>query len=235
MGTKADDPDFKARGAAFEQALQQLGWIQGRNVRIDYRFAGGNAATSRKQAEELVALAPDVIMSTGSFSTGQLLRATRTVPIVFLIVPDPVGSGFVESLSRPGGNATGFMSTARPSSDPAGHQNLARKRCGRAYSDPPWRLGPLPGTKMLGRKGCRRGGSEPTAAPGRGAAAGVGTEGRPPFGPVTVERPVPRGVGALSSPSPAMKNNPSRGPEIRCVAVLGLFRRPSSPITTFFH
>src|SRR5450631_69523 len=110
MGTKADDPDFKARGAAFEQALQQLGWIQGRNVRIDYRFAGGDAATSRKQAEELVALAPDVIMSTGSFSTGQLLRATHTVPIVFSIVPDPVGSGFVESLSRPGGNATGFMS-----------------------------------------------------------------------------------------------------------------------------
>jgi putative tryptophan/tyrosine transport system substrate-binding protein len=108
-GTKADDPDTKARGAAFEQALQQLGWIQGRNVRIDYRFAGGDAATSRKQAEELVALAPDVIMSTGSFSTGQLLRATHTVPIVFSIVPDPVGSGFVESLSRPGGNATGFM------------------------------------------------------------------------------------------------------------------------------
>ena len=82
---------------------------QGRNVRIDYRFAGGDAATSRKQAEELVALAPDVIVSTGSFSTGQLLRATRTVPVVFAIVPDPVGSGFVDSLSQPGGNATGFM------------------------------------------------------------------------------------------------------------------------------
>jgi putative tryptophan/tyrosine transport system substrate-binding protein len=108
-GTKADDPDTKARFAAFEQALQQLGWTQGRNVRIDYRFAGGDAATSRKQAEELVALAPDVIVSTGSFSTGALLRATRTVPIVFAIVPDPVGSGFVDSLSQPGGNATGFM------------------------------------------------------------------------------------------------------------------------------
>jgi ABC-type uncharacterized transport system substrate-binding protein len=104
-GSSADDPESKARDAAFEQ----LGWTQGRNVRIDYRFAGGDAATSRKQAEELVALAPDVIVSTGSFSTGQILRATHTVPIIFVIVPDPVGSGFVDSLSQPGGNATGFM------------------------------------------------------------------------------------------------------------------------------
>ena len=108
-GTKADDPDNKARLTAFEQALQQLGWTQGRDVRIDYRFSEGDASTSRKQAEELVALAPDVIVSGGSFSTGQILRATRTVPIVFAIVPDPVGSGFVDSLSHPGGNATGFM------------------------------------------------------------------------------------------------------------------------------
>ena len=108
-GTRAEDADNKARIAAFEQALQQLGWTQGRNVRIDYRFAGGDAATSRKQAEELVALAPDVIVSSGSFSTGQLLRATHTVPVVFAIVPDPVGSGFVDSLAQPGGNATGFM------------------------------------------------------------------------------------------------------------------------------
>jgi len=108
-GTKADDPANKARNAAFEQALGQLGWTQGRNVRIDYRFAGGDAATSRKQAEELVALGADVIVSGGSFSTGQVLRANRTVPIVFTIVPDPVGSGFVDSLSHPGGNATGFM------------------------------------------------------------------------------------------------------------------------------
>ena len=109
QGQSAEDPESKARRAAFEQALQQLGWIQGRNVRIDYRFAGGDAATSRKQAEELVALAPDVIVSTGSFSTGQLLRATHAVPIVFAIVPDPVGSGYVDSLAQPGGNATGFM------------------------------------------------------------------------------------------------------------------------------
>jgi len=109
QGTTAEDPESKARRAAFEQTFQQLGWTQGRNIRIDYRFAGGDAATIRKQAEELVALAPDVIVSTGSFSTGALLRATRTVPVVFAIVPDPVGSGFVDSLSQPGGNATGFM------------------------------------------------------------------------------------------------------------------------------
>jgi putative ABC transport system substrate-binding protein len=108
-GTRADDPNNQARVAAFEQALQQLGWIQGRNVWIDYRFSRGDAVTSRKQAEELVALAPDVIVSGGSFSTGTLLQVTHTVPVVFTIVPDPVGSGFVDSLSQPGGNATGFM------------------------------------------------------------------------------------------------------------------------------
>ena len=108
-GTRAEDAQNKDRDAAFEQGLQQLGWMPGRNVRIDYRFSGGDAATSRKQAEELVALAPDVIVSTGSFSTESILQATHTVPIVFAIVPDPVGSGFVDSLSQPGGNATGFM------------------------------------------------------------------------------------------------------------------------------
>ena len=108
-GTRADDLEFKARRAAFEQALQQLGWTQGRDVRIDYRSAGGDAATSRKQAEELIVLAPDVIVSSGSFSTGHLLQVTHTVPVVFAIVPDPVGSGFVDSLSQPGRNATGFM------------------------------------------------------------------------------------------------------------------------------
>jgi len=108
-GTRPEDPQNKDRDAAFEQALQQLGWTPGRNIQIDYRFAGGDAATSRKQAEELVALAPDVIVSSGSFSTGHLLRVTHTVPVVFAIVPDPVGSGFVDSLSEPGRNATGFM------------------------------------------------------------------------------------------------------------------------------
>ena len=108
-GERADDLELKARHVAFEQALRQLGWTHGRNVRIDYRFAGGDAASSRKQAEELVALAPDVIVSSGSFSTGTLLQVTHSVPAVFAIVPDPVGSGFVDSLSQPGGNATGFM------------------------------------------------------------------------------------------------------------------------------
>jgi ABC-type uncharacterized transport system substrate-binding protein len=108
-GIAADDPVSQANYAAFVQGLQQLGWIEGRNVRIDGRWAAGNAATRRKYAEELVALAPDVILAQASASLGSLLQVTRTVPIVFVIVPDPVGAGFVNSLSRPGGNATGFM------------------------------------------------------------------------------------------------------------------------------
>ena len=104
----ADDPDPQAFYAAFVQRLQQLGWTDGRNVRIDPRWGAGNAADSRKYATELVALAPDVILAVG-VSVEPLLEATRTVPIVFTIVPDPVGSGFVDSLSRPGGNATGFL------------------------------------------------------------------------------------------------------------------------------
>ena len=108
-GESRDDPDAQARQAAFLQGLQQLGWIEGRNVRIDARWAAGNAANTRKYAAELVALAPDVILSVGSAVAGPLLEATRTVPIVFVIVPDPIGAGYVDSLSRPGGNATGFM------------------------------------------------------------------------------------------------------------------------------
>jgi len=108
-GAGADIPDAQARHAAFLQGLQQLGWTDGRNVRIDARWAEGNAANTRKYAAELVALAPDVILSVGAAPAGPLLEATRTVPIVFVIVPDPVGSGFVDRLSRPGGNATGFM------------------------------------------------------------------------------------------------------------------------------
>ncbi len=105
----ADDPTAQAEYAAFLQGLQQLGWTEGRNVHIDRRWAEGNAAALRKYAAELVALAPDVILSVGSASMGPLLEATRTVPIVFVITPDPVGAGYVDSLSRPGGNATGFM------------------------------------------------------------------------------------------------------------------------------
>ena len=108
LGLGHGHPDLQARLAAFQQGLQQLGWTDGRNVRIDYRWGAGSADNMRKYAAELVALAPDVILATGP-TVGQLLQATRTVPIVFVITPDPVGSGFVDSLSRPGGNATGFM------------------------------------------------------------------------------------------------------------------------------
>jgi putative ABC transport system substrate-binding protein len=103
------DPDLQARLAAFRQALAHLGWTVGRNVQIDHRAFAGNADDARKYAAELVALAPDVILTGGSAPMGHLLQATRTVPIVFAIVPDPVGAGFVNSLSRPGGNVTGFM------------------------------------------------------------------------------------------------------------------------------
>jgi putative ABC transport system substrate-binding protein len=108
-GAAADDSENQRRYATFLQGLQQLGWTDGHNVRIDARWAAGNAADSRKYAAELVALAPDVILALGSVSVGPLLQATRTVPIVFTVVPDPVGAGFVDSLSRPGGNATGFL------------------------------------------------------------------------------------------------------------------------------
>ena len=106
----ADDSEFQARIAAFLQGLAQLGWSEGRNVRIDIRWATANADELRRHAAELVALAPDVILAaTGTATTAPLLQATRTVPIVFAIVIDPVGAGFVASLARPGGNATGFL------------------------------------------------------------------------------------------------------------------------------
>jgi putative tryptophan/tyrosine transport system substrate-binding protein len=106
----ADDPEGQARIAAFLQGLQQLGWTEGRNVRIDYRWSAGDADRARRYAAELVALAPDVILASGASTVGPLLQATRTVPIVFPVIGDPVGAGFVDSLARPGGNATGFMS-----------------------------------------------------------------------------------------------------------------------------
>src|SRR6476659_4081010 len=108
-GLAASDPQGAATVAAFREGLQQLGWADGRNARIDYRWGSGNADDMRKYAAELVALAPDVLMATGGASVGPLLQATKSIPIVFANVPDPVGSGFVESLSRPGGNATGFV------------------------------------------------------------------------------------------------------------------------------
>ena len=104
----ADDPESQARLTAFVHGLQQLGWTVGQNVRIDYRWGGSNADDTRKYAAELVALDPDVILAQSSASVAPLLLATRTIPVVFTTVADPVGAGFVESLARPGGNATGF-------------------------------------------------------------------------------------------------------------------------------
>src|ERR1700719_430819 len=109
MASAADDSENKARMAAFLQGLAQSGWIDGRNVRIDTRWATTNADDLRRHAAELAALAPDVILAASGTSTvAPLLQATRTVPIVFVVVIDPVGAGFVASLGRPGGNATGF-------------------------------------------------------------------------------------------------------------------------------
>jgi putative ABC transport system substrate-binding protein len=105
----ADDAVFQARLAAFYQGLALLGWSIGRNVRIDIRWATANAAEIRRHAAELVALAPDVILSTGDATVPPLLQATRTVPIVFPLANDPVAAGYVDSLAQPGGNATGFM------------------------------------------------------------------------------------------------------------------------------
>jgi putative ABC transport system substrate-binding protein len=105
----ADDPQAQVRNAALLQGLQELGWTVGRNLRIDYRWGAGNADNVRKFAAELVALAPDVILAPGTSTLEPLLQATRAVPIVFVHTADPVGAGFVQSLARPGGNATGFI------------------------------------------------------------------------------------------------------------------------------
>src|SRR5262249_29099906 len=104
----ADDPQSQRRMTAFVQGLQQFGWTDGRNVTIETRWGMGDSERLRRHAAELVALAPDVILASGTSTVGPLLQATRTVPIVFVQVTDAVGAGFVESLSRPGGNATGF-------------------------------------------------------------------------------------------------------------------------------
>jgi putative tryptophan/tyrosine transport system substrate-binding protein len=110
VGTAKDVPGARDRDTAFLEAFEQLGWTNGRNVQIDIRWAAGNADDIRKYAVELVALAPDVILATGGAGAAVMLKATQTIPIVFAVVPDPMGSGFVQSLSRPGRNATGFMS-----------------------------------------------------------------------------------------------------------------------------
>jgi putative ABC transport system substrate-binding protein len=108
MTLAADDAEAMARLAAFLQELQQLGWTDNRNVHIDYRWGAGEHERIRRHAAELVALAPEVILANGTAGVGPLLQATRTVPIVFVQVSDPVGAGYVASLARPGGNATGF-------------------------------------------------------------------------------------------------------------------------------
>jgi len=108
-GAVATDTDTQARNAVLAKSLQELGWVIGRNVQIDFRYGLGDAANVRKYVEELVALAPDVVLASGASALAPLLQATRTVPIVFVAVADPVGAGFVESMARPGGNATGFI------------------------------------------------------------------------------------------------------------------------------
>jgi putative tryptophan/tyrosine transport system substrate-binding protein len=105
-----NDPQVQARLEALVHGLQHLGWSDGGNIKIDYRWSAGSEDNTRKYAAELVALAPDVIFASGSAGVGPMQRATRTIPIVFALVPDPVGSGFVDSLARPGGNITGFTS-----------------------------------------------------------------------------------------------------------------------------
>ena len=109
MSTAADDREGPARIAAFRQGLQKLGWTEGQNVRLDIRWGGGDADLDRRFAAELVALTPDVILATASSTVAALQGATRTVPVVFAHAVDPVAAGFVDSLARPGGNATGFV------------------------------------------------------------------------------------------------------------------------------
>ena len=108
-GAAPEESETKARVTAFLQELKHLGWEEGRNVRIEMRASAGNAGAARKYAAELVAFAPDAILAVGGSTVAPLLEATRTVPIVFTITSDPVGNGLVDSLARPGGNATGFM------------------------------------------------------------------------------------------------------------------------------
>src|SRR5262249_1179294 len=107
--TGLDDAETKIRVAPLLQELERLGWVDGRNIRIDLRAAGGNTDTVRKYAQEILASTPDVVVGFGTGPTDYFVRSTRTVPIVFTIVTDPLGGGFVNNLARPGGNATGFM------------------------------------------------------------------------------------------------------------------------------
>ncbi|MFZ0346566.1 MAG: ABC transporter substrate-binding protein [Pseudolabrys sp.] len=109
MNRAADDPQGQARLAAFQQGMQQLGWTDGGNMRIDVRWGADDVDRERRYAAELVALAPDIVLASGTLSVTALQHVSRTLPIVFVGVTDPVGAGFVDSLARPGGNVTGFM------------------------------------------------------------------------------------------------------------------------------
>ena len=109
MNRAADDPQGQARLAAFQQGMQHLGWTDGGNVRIDVRWGADDVDRERRYAAELVALAPDIVLASGTLSVTALQHVSRTLPIVFVGVTDPVGAGFVDSLARPGGNVTGFM------------------------------------------------------------------------------------------------------------------------------
>jgi len=109
MNRAADDPDGQARLTAFRQALQDLGWTDGSNARIDVRWGGNEVDRERRYAAELVALAPDIILASGTVSVAALQHATRALPVVFAAIADPVGAGLVDTLARPGGNVTGFM------------------------------------------------------------------------------------------------------------------------------
>src|SRR3974390_2502167 len=111
LSSTADDAVFQTWVGAFLQGLAQSGWIIGRNMRIETRWAGSKADDIRRHAQELAALAPDVILAHGGSTVRPLLQATRSIPIVFAVVTDPVGNGYVESLARPGRTATGFMLT----------------------------------------------------------------------------------------------------------------------------
>ena len=110
QGLAANDPEGQARFEAFLQALQQLGWSDGRNIQIVHRFTDGETDRARAYAAELVALAPDLVLTSGASTVGTMLQVSRAVPVVFVGAADPVGAGFVDSLARPGGNATGFTS-----------------------------------------------------------------------------------------------------------------------------
>jgi putative ABC transport system substrate-binding protein len=109
QSTAVDDPQDLIRLAAFAQSLQELGWTIGRNLRIDHRWGTGDPDDARKNAVDLAALSPDIIVASGPFALAAAQQTTRNVPIVFVDIVDPVSAGFVESLSRPGGNSTGFL------------------------------------------------------------------------------------------------------------------------------